>query len=148
MAIANSLSGAFAANGFRHIFGRPYAIGPLSVCPVCLSVCDVGALWPWPNGWMDRMPLVTVVGLGPASAKATLCYMGTQLPPPTEKGTSFPTKLFGPCLLWPNGRPSQQLLSSCCSTYCLLQPCSTVHHSPFCSFRKSSHFAAYDRNAW
>jgi len=28
-------------------------------------------------------------------------------PPPTERGT-----LFGPRLLWPNGRPSQQLLSS------------------------------------
>jgi len=24
----------------------------LSVCPVCLSVCNVGALWP--NGWMDE----------------------------------------------------------------------------------------------
>ena len=32
--------------------------------------------------------------------------MGTQ--PPTA---ARPT--FGPCLLWPNGRPSQQLLSSC-----------------------------------
>ena len=29
-----------------------------------------------------------------------------------EKGTQEPP-LFGPCLLWPNGRPSQQLLSSC-----------------------------------
>jgi len=35
--------------------GSPYAIRPLSVCPVCLSilsVCDVGVLWP--NGWMDQ----------------------------------------------------------------------------------------------
>ena len=24
----------------------------LSVCPVCLSVCDVHALWP--NGWTDQ----------------------------------------------------------------------------------------------
>jgi len=33
----------------------PYAIGPLSclcVCPVSLSVCDVGVLWP--NGWTDQ----------------------------------------------------------------------------------------------
>ena len=29
-----------------------------------------------------------------------------------KKGHSSPP-LFGPCLLWPNGRPSQQLLSSC-----------------------------------
>ena len=35
---------------------------------------------------------------------------GTQLPL-SEKGTQQPP-LFGPCLLWPNGRPSQQLLSS------------------------------------
>jgi len=26
---------------------------------------------------------------------------------------SSPSPLFGPYLLWPNGRPSQQLLSSC-----------------------------------
>jgi len=31
--------------------GSPYAIGPLSVCPV-LSVCDVCALWP--NSWTDQ----------------------------------------------------------------------------------------------
>jgi len=30
---------------------------------------------------------------------------------PTERGTASPT--FGPYLFWPNGRPSQQLLSSC-----------------------------------
>jgi len=30
---------------------------------------------------------------------------------PTKRGTAAPS--FGPCLLWPNGRPSQQLLSSC-----------------------------------
>ena len=34
--------------------GSPYAIRPLSDCPVCLScpVCDVGVLWP--NSWMDQ----------------------------------------------------------------------------------------------
>ena len=35
--------------------------------------------------------------------------MGTSSP--TERGTAAPT--FGPCLLWPSGRPSQLLLSSC-----------------------------------
>ena len=38
--------------------------------------------------------------------------MGSQLPF-TEKGTAAPPSLFGPCLLWLNGRPSQQLMSSC-----------------------------------
>jgi len=28
---------------------------------------------------------------------------------------SSPSPLFGSCLLWPNGRPSQLLLSSCMS---------------------------------
>jgi len=37
--------------------------------------------------------------------------MGTQFPFP-PKGHSSPP-LFGPCLLWPNGRPSQILLSTC-----------------------------------
>ena len=51
------------------VFGRPfvkrslYAIGPLSDCPVCLSVCDVSALWP--NGWMDQDETWHgVIGLG------------------------------------------------------------------------------------
>ena len=34
--------------------------------------------------------------------------MGTQFPLP--KGAQQPL-LFGPCILWPNGRPSQLLLS-------------------------------------
>ena len=33
--------------------------------------------------------------------------------PPIKKGTQQPL-FFGPCLLWPDGRPSQQLLSCCC----------------------------------
>ena len=37
-------------------------------------------------GWI-KMPLGTMVGLG--------------------------APIFGPCLLWPNGRPSQLLLSTC-----------------------------------
>jgi len=43
--------------------------------------------------------------------------MGTQLP--HVRGTMHP--LFGPCLFWPNGRPSQ-LLSSCCRAH--------DHHRP------------------
>ena len=50
---------------------------------------------------------------------AALCYVGTQLP--LLKGAQPP--IFGPCLLWPNGRPSQLLLSTCwvsCSTLRLI----------------------------
>ena len=34
----------------------------------------------------------------------------------TQRPHSSPSPLFGPCLLWPNGRSSKQLLSSC---FCL-----------------------------
>ena len=44
-----------------------------------------------------------------ALAQATLCYIGTQLPLPKWA----PPPIFGPCLLWPNGCPSQPLLSTC-----------------------------------
>jgi len=110
-----SLLCAFWANRLKN--RSPYAIGPfsvLSVCPV-LSACDVGALWP--NGWMD--PDETwhagrpwyrphCVGWGPSSPPRN----GAQQPP-----------LFGPCLLWPNGRPSRQLLSSCNAFYVSLKVC-------------------------
>jgi len=51
-----------------------------------------------------KMPLGTEVGLGPDD----IVLDGAQLPPP-EKGAP----IFGICLLWPNGRPSHLLLSSC-----------------------------------
>jgi len=51
------------------------------------------------------MPLGTEVDLGPGH----IVLDGAQLP---RKGHSNPP-LFGTCLLWPNGRPSQLLLSSC-----------------------------------
>ena len=63
----------------------------LSVCPVC----DVGMLWP--NGWI-KMKLGLQVGLGTSHTVLD----GNPAPPP--KGHSSP--LFGPCLLWLNGRPS------------------------------------------
>jgi len=49
------------------------------------------------------MPLGTETGLGPGD----IVLDGTQLPHAQQP------PLFGPRLLWPNGRPSQQLLSSC-----------------------------------
>jgi len=61
------------------------------------------------NGWMDYdATWYGGIGLGPGDI-----VLDGELGPSsaTERGTSAP--LFGPCLLWPNGRPSQQLLSSC-----------------------------------
>jgi len=57
-------------------------------------------------GWI-KMPLGKEIGLGPGHVVldgTTLSRKGAQQPP---------IFLFDPCLLWPNGRPSQQLLSSC-----------------------------------
>jgi len=51
------------------------------------------------------MPLCTVVDLGPGH----IVLDGAQLSPP-ERGTAAPP-LFSPFLLWPNGRPSQLLLT-------------------------------------
>ena len=56
-------------------------------------------------GWIK--PLGTELGLGPGNI-----VLDVDQAPPTKRGTAAPT-LLGPCLLWPNGRPSQQLLSSC-----------------------------------
>jgi len=53
------------------------------------------------------MPLGKEVGLDPGH----IVLDGD--PVETQRPHSSPSPLFGPCLLWPNGRPSQQLLSSC-----------------------------------
>ena len=52
------------------------------------------------------MPLGTEVGLVPGDI-----VLDGGPAPPTEKGRGPP--IVGPCLLWPNGHPSQLLLSSC-----------------------------------
>ena len=69
------------------------------VCPVCLSVCDVRALWP--NGWTDQdemhagrpRPWPHCVRWGPSS--------------PSSKGAQPP--IFGPYLLRPNGCVDQDV---------------------------------------
>jgi len=83
----------------------PNAIGPLSVLS-CLSIYNVGVLWPKTAGWI-KAPLGTEGGLLPGHG-----VIEGDPAPHYEKGHSS-SPLFGPCLLWPNGRPSQQLLSSC-----------------------------------
>jgi len=85
---------AFASNGSL------YAIGPLSVLSVTLVYCGQTV------GWI-KMPLGTEVGLAPGDI-----VLDGDPAHPTERGTT-PPPLSGPCLLWANGRPSQQLLSSC-----------------------------------
>jgi len=123
----------------------------LSVCLSCLSVCNVGVLWPngymdqdetwrggrprpWPGhiasdrdqaspppkghspqlsvqvccgqtaGWI-KMPLGMEVGLGPGH------IVLDEDPVPSPKRDTAPT--FRPVSRWPNGRPSQLLLSTC-----------------------------------
>ena len=56
-------------------------------------------------GWIN-MPLPMEVGLGPGH----IVLDGDPASP--KKGNSTPP-LFVPCLLWPNSRPSQLLLSTC-----------------------------------
>jgi len=53
------------------------------------------------------MPLGMEVGLGPGD------IVLDEDPATTQKWAQKSRPLFGPCLLWPSGRPSQQLLSSC-----------------------------------
>jgi len=56
-------------------------------------------------GWIKR-PLGMELGLSPDH----IVLDGDQLPP--QRGGAEPP-IFGPCLLWPNGGPSQLLLITC-----------------------------------
>jgi len=76
----------------------------LSVCMSVLSVCDVVVLCP--NGWMDQ----DATWYGDRPRPGPHCVRWD--PDTPKRGHSSPP-FFGPCLLWPIGRPSQQLLSSC-----------------------------------
>ena len=58
-------------------------------------------------GWI-KIPLGTEVGLGTGH----IVLDGDPAPP--KRGTApAPSPIFGPCLLWPNDRQSQLLLSTC-----------------------------------
>jgi len=74
------------------------------VLSVCLSVtlvyCGQTVVW-------ISMLLGMEVDLSPGNI-----VLDGDPAPPTERGTAAPP-LFGPHLLWPDGRPSQQLLSCC-----------------------------------
>jgi len=59
----------------------------------------------WPNGWMDQ----DATWYGGRPRPRPLC---DRWGPSPRKGHSSPP-LLGSCLLWPNDRPSQLLLSTC-----------------------------------
>jgi len=59
-------------------------------------------------GWI-KTPLGMVLCLG----QGDIALDGDPAPP--RKGAQQPPPLFVPCPVWPNGRPSQLLLSSCIS---------------------------------
>jgi len=98
------------------IFGRPFvkrfALCYQTVVLSCLSVTLVYCRQT--VGWIKLKPGLEV-DLGPGD----IVLDGIQLP--IKRCTAPP--LFGPCLLWPNGRPSQLLLCTCVgfSSRCLAQ---------------------------
>ena len=95
---------------FGRLFVKRFALCYRSVvcpvCPVCLfvclSVCNVGVLWP--NGWTDQdetwhagtpWPWPHCVRWGPSS--------------PSPKGAQPPSPIFGPYPLRPNGCMDQDV---------------------------------------
>jgi len=92
---------AFRANRYKERFALCYGTVVLSLC----SICNVGVLWP--TSWMDQDATGTEIGLGTSDI-----VLDEDPASPTERGTAAPP-LFGPWLLWSDGRPSQLLLSSC-----------------------------------
>jgi len=92
------------------VLGRPFQATVRPMPRDCCPVCNIGVLWP--NGWMDQH--ATWYEGRPRTRQHCVRWTPSS---PTERGTHLPHfsahVYFGPCLLWPNGRPSQQLLSSC-----------------------------------
>jgi len=77
-------------------------------------------------GWI-KMPLGTKIDLGPRR----IVLHGDSVPPP-NKGTA---PIFGPYLLWPNGRPSQLLLS----TGCVLASLGLLHRRRWTEVNQTLH---------
>jgi len=93
-------------------FALCYRTVVLSVYPVC----NVGALWP--NGWTD--PDETWHAGRPASALATVCYMGPR--PPKKGGSCAPN--FRPMSIVAKRSPISAILLSTCFTF-------ITYYSPF-----------------
>jgi len=81
------------------IFGRPFVkwftLCYWTIVLSCLSVCDVGVLWP--NSWMDQDKTWHRGGPRPRPH----CVKWGPAPPTPQKRAQPP--IFGLCLLWPNG---------------------------------------------
>jgi len=71
------------------------------------------------------MPLGMEVGLDPG-------HILLDVDPVPPKRAQPP--IFGPCLLWPNGRPSHQLLSSCTYLQLTVHVCFSVTGFPNFTF--------------
>jgi len=84
--------------GLRTQLHPPQGAKPPHFGP-CLVCCGQRA------GWI-KMPLGTKVGLGPGRI-----VLHADAAPPPKRGTA--PQFLVPCLLWPNGCPSQLLLSAC-----------------------------------
>jgi len=69
------------------------------------AYCGQTAVW-------IKIPLGREVGLSPSHI-----VLDGDPPPPPPKGHCH--QIFGPCLLWTDGRPSQLLLSTCNSFWCV-----------------------------
>jgi len=82
-------------------------------CPVCLSVClslclSVTLVYCGQKVGLIKVTLDVEIGLGQGHI-----VLDGDPAPLHVKGHRSRLPLFDPCLLWPNGRPSQLLLSSC-----------------------------------
>jgi len=89
---------------FRNLWARSL---PASVLSVTHVYCNQTAEW-------IKVPLTTEVGFGPGD----IVLHG--YPVPRRKGAPAQQRsppLFGPCLLWRTGRPSQLLFSCCFSSF-------------------------------
>jgi len=97
---------------YMAIFGQPFVkrfalcyrtVARLSALSVTLVYCGQTVEW-------IKMKLGMEVSLG----LGHILLDGDPASPPM--GHSRHTPIFGPCLWWPNGRPSQLLLSACSRT--------------------------------
>jgi len=83
---------------FFNVFGRPFVKRYTLCYQTCLSVYDVGVLWP--NGWMDQD--ATWYGGRPRPSRH--CVRWKPSSPVPKKGADQPlSPIFHPFLLWPNG---------------------------------------------
>ena len=129
------------------IFGRPLRVTVHAMlwdrCLSCLSVTLVYC--GQTVGWI-KIPLGMEVGLGPRHC-VTVVLDGDPAPLPW-KGAQQP-QLFSPCLLWPNGCPSQQLLSTCQVIICSINHCHETFRqtdtSLAASFREKPWYAGNKR---